>query len=124
MAEPVIRSMIDQDFVPKDRADMWRVAFGANMSSGYDFLLVVENPETKVTYQIEVGITADGRLCGQITPDLDGHGPDALVLFDTSHQIARISGNAAGPQMILDANDPSNVKIIPNPYEKEQKGFV
>lgn len=123
MVHAVIRSLIDQDFTPKDRTDKWRVVFEANTSSGYDFLLLVENPETKVSYQIEVGIMEDGRLCGQITPDLGGNGPDALVLFDTSPQVARISGNSNGPQMILDANDTSNVKIIPNPYHTNEKGF-
>jgi hypothetical protein len=69
MTDDVTPTTIDREFIPKDRADKWHIVFGENGSSGYDFLLLIENQNTKVSYQIEVGIMEDGRLCGKITPD-------------------------------------------------------
>jgi hypothetical protein len=105
MSDSVILSAIAQAFTPKDRTDQWNVFFGANTSSGYDFSLVIENPATKVSYEIEVGIMDDGRLCGQITPDEGGTGPDALVLFDTTPDTACVQGNWGGAKLILSDSD-------------------
>ncbi len=116
----VIGSMIDQLFTPKERSDSWRVFFGANTSSGYDFSLVIENPETEVTYLLEIGIADDGRLCGQISPDAHGGGSDALLIFDTTPDIATVRGNQAGPKLIIDANDKDGSKII---YDAKPAGF-
>jgi hypothetical protein len=112
MKDSVILSTIDQAFTPKDRTDEWRVHFGANISSGYDFSLVIQNPETGISYEIEVGIMEDGRLCGQITPDQNGKGPDALVIFDTTSEIAHVSGNWGGAKLIINANGRTSSTVV------------
>jgi hypothetical protein len=122
MKKAVIRSIIDQDFTPKDRTERWRVCFGPNTSSGYDFSLVIENPETRISYEIEVGILEDGRLSGQITPDQKGIGGDALVVFDTTPDVARISGNWGGPKFIIRANG-EKPAITDDTEESTSKGF-
>jgi hypothetical protein len=112
MQDSVVPLAIDQEFVPKDRSENWRVLFAPNESSGYDFLLLIENPETKVSYQIEVGIMPDGRLCGQITPDEGGKGPDALVLFDMTPEVARVSGNWGGSKLVISINDAHGPTVV------------
>jgi hypothetical protein len=123
MADSVILSAIIQAFTPKDRSDQWRVCFGANTSSGYDFSLVIENPETKVSYEIEVGIMEDGRLCGQITPDRGCRGPDALVIFDTSPETAQVSGNRGGARLVVSVNDENGPTIIHDSKPTDPPGF-
>lgn len=123
MAESVILSTIDQKFTPKDRIDEWRVFFGANTSSGHDFLLVIENPETKISYAIEIGIMEDGRLCGQITPDEGDNGPDALMLFDTTPQTAHVSGNRGGAKLTISVNDERGPTVIDDPESEGSGGF-
>jgi hypothetical protein len=123
MEDSVISSIIDQKFTPKDRADTWRVVFGPNTSSGYDFILVIANPETKVSYEIEVGIMEDGRLCGQITPDQGGNGPDALVLFDATAETARVSGNRGGATLIISVNDAKGPTVAEQPETAGSSGF-
>jgi hypothetical protein len=123
MDDSVIHSIIDQEFMPKGRTDKWRVYFGANTSSGYDFSLVIENPDTKITYEIEVGIMEDGRLCGQITPDKGGNGPDALVLFDTTPEIARVSGNRGGARLTISVNDTKGPTVTDDSESTRPRGF-
>lgn len=123
MADRVIPGSIDQEFTPKDRADTWRVFFRPNTSSGYDFLLVVENPKTKISYEIEVGIREDGRLCGQITPDKGDNGPDALVLFDSTPESARVSGNRGGMGLMISVNDSEGPRVIDAAVPKDPRGF-
>jgi len=123
MRNGVILSTIDQEFTPKDRNDKWRIHFGANTSSGYDFSLAIENPETKTSYLIELGILADGRLCGQITPDEGSNGPDALVIFDTSPEIAQVSGNRGGAKLIISVNDPIGPTVIDPLESTSPRGF-
>jgi hypothetical protein len=119
----VIRSIIDQAFTPKDRDDEWQVFFGPNTSSGYDFLLLIENPTTQVNYQLELGIMEDGRLCGQITPDKGSNGPDAMVVFDLSENAARISDNN-GRQQIVIGNEPTELDQPPSGHSDESgQGF-
>lgn len=117
------RFVVDQAFTPKDRADKWRIYFGPNTSSGYDFLLTIENPDTAISYQIEVGIMADGRLCGQITPDEGGKGPDALVLFDTTPDTARISGNYGGAALIISLDDENGTTVVDTSALETPRGF-
>ena len=54
----------------------------------------------------------DGRLCGQITPDEGGKGPDALVLFDTTPDTARISGNYGGAALIISLDDEKGPTVV------------
>ncbi len=117
MQDSAIQSVIDQNFTPKDRADKWRVWFGANTSSGYDFSLMIENPETKVSYEVELGIMEDGRLCGQIVADQGGTGPDALILFDATPETARVSGNKGGAKLVISVNDVAGPRVI-DAYEQ------
>lgn len=121
--EGVIHSMIGQEFTPKDRRDKWRVSFGANTSSGYDFILVIENPETKVSYELEVGILEDGRLCGQISPDGSGNGADALFIFDTSPQTAQVSGNWGGKRLVIGVDDEKGPRVIDDAQSTMPHGF-
>jgi hypothetical protein len=123
MRDSVILSTIDQEFTPKDRTDKWRVTFTANTSSGYDFSLAIENPATKVSYEIEVGIMEDGRLCGQITPDEGGKGPDALIIFDTTPEIARVSGNSDGAKLIVSVNDSNGAINTDGAKPDRPRGF-
>jgi hypothetical protein len=97
---------VDGQFVPKTRGDKWRVALGSNKSSGYDLILLLENPETKVSYQFEIGITEDGHLCGQITPDEGNNGPDALVLFEVTPTLAHVSDNWGGSTVVIPRTNP------------------
>ena len=117
------RFVVDREFTPKDRADKWRIYFGPNTSSGYDFLLTIENPDTKMSYQIEVGIMEDGRLCGQITPDEGAKGPDALVLFDTTSDTARISGNYGGAALIISLDDEKGPTVVESSALETPRGF-
>jgi hypothetical protein len=123
MQDAIILNAIDEDFTPKDRADRWHVSFEANTSSGYDFMLVIENPESKVSYQLEVGLSEDGRLCGQITPDIGGNGSDALVLFDMTPDIARVSGNRGGAQLIISIDDKTGPTVIEAAKVVPRRGF-
>jgi hypothetical protein len=123
MEDRVILSVIDQTFTPKDRFDKWRVHFGANISSGYDFSLMIENPDTKVSYEIELGIMEDGRLCGQIIPDQGGTGPDALVIFDTTAETARISGNKGGTRLVISVNGAKGPTVIDESGPSGSSGF-
>ena len=121
--EGVIGSTTDQLFTPKDRTDRWRVFFGANTSSGYEFSLVIENPETKVTYLLEVGIMEDGRLCGQISPDAAGGGSDALFMFDTTTETATVQGNYGGAKLIISVNDKNGPTVIHDAKPAGPPGF-
>jgi hypothetical protein len=123
MTDDVTPTTIDREFIPKDRADKWHIVLGENGSSGYDFLLLIENQKTKVSYQIEVGIMEDGRLCGQITPDDADVGPDALVLFDMTPEIARVSGNHGGAKLLISVNDSSGPTVVEDPDSTEPRGF-
>jgi hypothetical protein len=123
MGDDAMPTAIDREFTPKDRADKWRIFFGANGSSGYDFLLLIENQETKVSYQLEVGIMADGRLCGQITPDEGDIGPDALVLFDMTPELARVSGNYGGAKLVISINDTRGPTVVEDSDSVEPSGF-
>jgi hypothetical protein len=123
LIDSVINSSIDQEFTPKDRSDKWRVCFGANTSSGYDFSLMIENPTTKVSYEVELGIMEDGRLCGQITPDQGGKGPDALILFDTTSETAHVSGNRGGARMIINVDDTTGPRVIDADTQTPVPGF-
>ncbi len=123
MEDSIILATIDQEFTPKDRTDKWRIHFGANTSSGYDFSLTIENPETKISYEIEVGILQDGRLCGQITPDRGGGGSDALVIFDTTADSAQVSGNWGGTKLIISMDDTKGPTVIDDSKPREPLGF-
>jgi hypothetical protein len=123
MTDSVIRSLIDQEFTPKDRSDKWRVCFGPNTSSGYDFALMIENLETEVSYEIELGIMEDGRLCGQIIPDQGGNGLDALVIFATTPETARISGNRGGAQLLISVNDVTGPTVVNDTDSTAFPGF-
>jgi len=115
--------MIDREFTPKSRLDKWRVAFSGAKGSGYDFVFMVENPETKVGYTVEIGITEDGRLCGQVTPDEGATGPDALLLFNASPGSAEVSGNNGGPRLVIDSDPRVGTNVVEEPYPKQPSGF-
>jgi hypothetical protein len=85
--------------------------------------LVIENPTTRVSYQLEVGIMEDGRLCGQLTPDDGGTGPDALVLFDTTPEVAQVSGNRGGAALRISVNEEKGPEIISEPKHVTTLGF-
>jgi hypothetical protein len=119
----VIGSAIAQDFVPKDRKDKWRVFFGANTFSGYDFVLVIENPETKVCHELEVGILEDGRLCGQISPDGNGDGADALLIFDTSPKTAQVSDNWGRKRLVVNNDDIRGSTVADGTQPTMPRGF-
>lgn len=123
MRDDVIQSVIHQQFVPKDHPDNWNVIFEANTSSGYDFLLLIENPRTKISYQIEVGIMEDGRLCGQITPDQGGKGPDAMLLFDLSTTRARASDNHGKQKIVMEDLGESEQPRQDNSGSQPASGF-
>lgn len=106
MNTAVIHDRLGNEFTPKDCLGKWQVTFGANTFSGYDFALLIENRATKVSYQIEVGVTEDGRLCGQFTPDQGDNGPDALALFNMSPQAATFSDNKGGAKLVVTMANP------------------
>ena len=114
---------VDDEFTPKEHKDRWRVALGPNKSSGYDLVLLIENPKTKISYQLEVGLAEDGRLCGQITPDEGNHGPDALVLFDITPKTVRVSDNWDGPTVIIETTDTGVSTTIENRAPAGRRGF-
>ena len=110
-------------FVPKERTDEWSVLFGPSTSTGYDFVLLVENETTKVSYQVEFGINSEGRLWGQVTPDNADAGPDALLLFDLKPFEARFSDNWGGPTVSIKQTSDGVVTAIEGFPTEQNKGF-
>ena len=82
---------VSLNFIPKERKEKWSLLFGPSSSTGYDFVLLVENKLTKVSYQIEIGINPEGSLWGMVTPDNADNGRDAFILFD----IKRLTRNGS-----------------------------
>ncbi len=114
---------VDDEFMPKEQKDIWRIAFNRNRFPGHDFVLLIENSTTRVSYQIEVGLTEDGRLYGQITPDEGDNGPDALVLFDITPSLARVSDNLGGVAMIIQSVTTDVSTPDKDPEPKNTPGF-
>jgi len=97
-------------FVPKDHSASWRVSFGDAGCSGYDFILVIENLETKVSYLWEMGICQDGTLAAQLTPDRGDNGPDAMMLMTATPDRVVVRGNYGGPKLVMEYNKPAQLK--------------
>jgi hypothetical protein len=110
----------DQPFAPKDRDDVWRAAFGVNTSSGYDFMLVIENPETGVSYEIELGVLSDGRLGGQVTPFVGNRGGEAMFVFDVSTNSADISDPSCRQELHIEGG---SVGTEPKGHAVRPRGF-
>jgi hypothetical protein len=97
-------------FAPKDHSASWRVSFGDAGCSGYDFVLVIENRETKVSYQWEMGICQEGTLAAQLTTDRGDNGPDAMMLMTATPDRVVVSGNRGGPEFLIERNKPALLK--------------
>lgn len=80
----------------------WRVSLErVGAESGYDYNLLIENPQTEVGYLLEFGIDRDGKLIAQLTPNAGG---DAVVIIYADQEQVRCSANGCCGTSVFDQN--------------------
>jgi hypothetical protein len=119
------RVLVDRaEFKAQDHPGPWRLSLQHGGVAGLDLALVIENPDTNLSYVIELGISDVGELRGQLTADEGGEGPDALVLFRLGPDQCHVADNFGHGELVahkFGAKPPERAYL---PDHGDQPGFV
>ena len=89
------------EFQPKEGGESWVAYMRENDFSGYDIAVMLDKKIGTFDsgWMLELGVTADGAIIGQITAH---PGFDALVLFKCTQDKFTVSDNRGGPDIEIE----------------------